>query len=654
MTPEGQPVTPLESGMPPAFYPMAERDIQEEIREALAKKDPERVSMALAEAWAYNEGLVLGIDGYDTSDPRTLVYLMNLFTTVEGGVKRAPTYYVEQEIRVALEGGVRAIKRRARMEKRALTDEEKRAVSDLTAFENKKEAVEIVDQAFINRQNTVANPGGAAKLGSDGVDVATRRPAVAPDKGHWISLFEGPDGQGLDEVLREMVRVAMSPDELQSLGLSSVEGIPREVYAMGFATQKVDGKTVPGTQIFKRWMDHMLGVTGGRMDLVWRAWKLALVWKLIDKYSVCTRIDDDKKPGTPGYKTYVIGGPPIMATISKKALHLKTAIEVELGYDADGNKYETGYVSHGGYPLMRGQADFEAKSFLDYSKVKLPDGKKDTLWNLWWSRDENGRFLSLGSPRFLRTVWAATDVPETHDVDEVPTGSFGGYLLLLSRLYEVAGHITGRALLREMTEPDFWEGKTRVWSKAGIEGEDRVWFGINQLYPHRGNLKDCRIGGFTEAGDPLIPLVGGNVLCWPLPGPGKVGYEKYIFPMLQSLGLERLRREKLKEGSEKGLEEKQFAEAEILGAGRKEYIRTVLAPRYFIYTDPGQWLDTGHPADSRSSGRQNVFEIVGNAIRAEFFTLEQAIQVLEALAIPNVSDGNATKVARTIPALSFH
>lgn len=482
----GMPGSP-ESGQlfPPSLFVIEGEDLIKEIQEAKTEDLPEIISTAIA----FKEGLVFGTEDYDLNDSEVLLDLQNLFTSTEGAVERPSPYYLDAALKKKIGQRVRELKRGAKKREEPLTEEEKRKVRQeihqLVSYENHLEGRKIIDQAFIQRMRTCEDPGSSGKL-----LLEEKGKTIMPDKGHWQGALSGEFGEGVDRVLREITKAGMhgiSSDELRQEGvaLGAIKKVEDTVYTAGFKN----------TETFRVWLSYLLHKADQRMDVVWFAWKLALLWEIPDQVA-------EKKIGN----NIKLAFPPIGNALFTWIAHFEKKRAIEFGLDANGKRVrDSKYISHSGYPLSLGKIGNLCGSFLKDSKVK-EKGEDVSLWTLWWDRGMKvgGNF---GIDKKI-LPWALIEMqPRELATDEFPQGTFGSWILNRYRAFRIQEDVRSRPSLRDLSDPDFFAGKVRNWDKIfGPISKDtlpeknpRVWWvaGI-LLHSHSKRPND-------------IPLVSGNL-----------------------------------------------------------------------------------------------------------------------------------------------
>lgn len=400
------------------LYPMEGKDLVELITEAEVGEggDVSEIADVLRQAFAFREGLVFGPEGeniYDLKDPAELVYLHNLFTTVEGSTARPNVFYLDAAIKEALGRRVREAERwhrneerwekrlRRRFEKLTSLSREKingaieqerlvmkntyEAVPKLLELQNHGEARGVVDQAFIQRMGTCEDPGSASGLLNHD---RRYQPPVTPDKGHWSAFFqgekEGEFGYEVNKVFWEIVKFGLKDETMERLGLEPIppeirkERVRSSIYADGF-------DSIPA---FHDWLSHLLVTANKRMDIVWSAWKLAMTWEITSELGIT--VDEEKRE-------YKVAIPPIGNALLTWTAHTEEKRATEFGLTIDKERLEDQvgkYVAHSGLPMSLGKFPPLCRSFLHNSQVKL---KKTDLPDWVWENLKN-RLPKPGDP----------------------------------------------------------------------------------------------------------------------------------------------------------------------------------------------------------------------------------------------------------------
>ena len=449
-----------------SLYPIAGEDLIREVQNASVEELPSVVEEALA----FMEGLPFGSEDYDLANPEILLDLQNRFTSVEGATERPPSWYLDAAIEERIREEIRTIKRKARQEKRPISKEDEKRITRLMGVYNQYKGRKTIDAAFIQRMLTCESDEAAAGLLLRSPD---NKPPVKPDKGHWQGALQGDFGEKVDLVLREIVRMGMSREELRKVGLNPVEDVPHTIYATGFTS----------TEMFRRWLSHLVETAGGRMDVVWFAWRLALLWEIPAQLGA--KEDEEGR--------IKLADPPIGNDLHTWTTHLEEKRASEWGWNAEGRRVRPSkYPTHTGYPGSLGKIGSLCGSFLHEATVEFPpgSGKEVSLWELWWERGMKlgGDFEKDGNI----LPWALTELqPRGLDTEELPPGSFGGWLLKRYRAFKVCEDIRSRPSLKELSDPDFF-ARLRNWEKVfGIpeanlppEKNPRAWWVLSLLTAH--------------------------------------------------------------------------------------------------------------------------------------------------------------------------
>jgi hypothetical protein len=505
------------------LYPIEGEDLLTDLLEAELEELPD----VLDRTMAFEEGLIFGPEGKQVYElaPREpepgkvdyspqLLWLHNLFTTVEDSTDRPSATYVDTAAKNAIQERLRSAQAwfkhpdqweksyRRRLERQRIPKEivdsvverkqaefdkiinNEEAVRTLVDLTNRRKARRVIDTAFLQRQATCTNPELAANMSNQ--DRNYRLP-VTPDKGHWQAFFSGEFGDKVDTVLREIVRMGMAPEgkefpegEKKNKEMVRVDmneaGIPATVYSTGFES----------TTTFLKWAKYLLEEkAGGRMDVVWAAWRVAQLWELTSQFGISKiKETDDKGKVT---EKYEIGVPPIVNALGPWIMHLDEKQELEWGLDTKGTRLITGrYLDQTGYPLnFLGPKALESlskaqgvtletlkrrnpcNSYLHETKVKMKisetETQKITLWERWWGNPKKGiGEMKLSDPAF---PWFLAEELQRGG-DEISPGSFEGWLLRRYRAFRVIQDIRSSPPLNELVRPDFFASRVRVWDKV--------------------------------------------------------------------------------------------------------------------------------------------------------------------------------------------
>lgn len=419
------------------LYPMEGKDLVELISEAEVGEggDVSEIADVLRQALAFREGLIFGPEGeniYRSLKDPELIYLHNLFTTVEGSTARPNVFYLDAAIKEALGRRIREAERfhqsgewwekklRRRLERvNKLRKEERRtplseeeinneieqerrlmentyeAVPKLLELQNRVEARGVVDQAFIQRMGTCEDPGSASGLLNRDRQY---RPSVTPDKGHWRAFFqgekEGEFGHEVNKVFWEIVKFGLPDQVTERLGLEPIpvyvrEQLPEEMFE-DKEKKRFKGNFYVGgfdnMPIFKAWLSRLMETSNNRMDIIWNAWKLAMTWEITSELGIT--IDEKEKEGKKERK-YKIAFPPIGNALLTWTAHIEERRLIEFGLTINNERLEDHvgkYVTHSGLPMSLGKFPPLCQSFLHNSQVEL---KKTDLPNWVWDNLKN-------------------------------------------------------------------------------------------------------------------------------------------------------------------------------------------------------------------------------------------------------------------------
>lgn len=530
------------------FYHQLERV---RVREDGGVKD---LVVVLEKVRAYLEGLpgdaLSFLVEFNPNDPnnvktrQALAFLRRLFLTTEGSSERPDALYVKIASKQAVEQPlVRSDSWRKdpdayresrhedfeRINKNRLLDgedpipeeiisgiiqeEEKRLSNEYLAREkllgllNHLEARESVDLAFRQRMATCENPEQASKLGGE-------IRAVSPDGPEWglffhTEAFGSKFGENVDKILEEIVKFGLTEGEIKALGM---EDLPNEVrkkvcgklgsvYASGFRNDTA----------FAYFIDHLLKKADGRLDVVWAAWRLSLLWEIPEYLGVDKQIDSKDR-----FERWSLAAPPLGNALMGVLMHTREKRMHEFGLDANGKRFQVErFISHSGLPLTIDVFEHLCLDFLhettiafsrDYLDLDSDFGRKlrEILNNIKQNinklppgrlKDEKlykkiGDFLdgeadsikvSLWDLRFLggwkfsdpTFPWLISDQPLSEDAEagELPMGAFGAWLLKRSRAFSVWSGRDGQGIkdiprLDNLATQEFYYGALRNWAKV--------------------------------------------------------------------------------------------------------------------------------------------------------------------------------------------
>ena len=575
-----------------------------------------RLVPVVERAFAYREGLFFHPFAYQLLEsPEVALHLETRFTSAEGSTERGYNPYVDTAIKNRIAREIEIIFDKAEKSGRGpanLTDEEKGEIGQLMSMENAREARYQIDVAFIQRMRACQVAEKAAGVLDGG---------VTPDKGHWQAALSGDFGEKVDRVLRRIVAAGFDPDErtkdgkiIRGSGLETIRddatqelkgrllnqqekdrqagkkamtdkeietkvkqlesdmqpvpGVEHTIYAIGFEN----------TKVFRKWVSHLMEAADGRMDAVWTAWRLALLWELPVQMGCKKTLKDGKLE-------YKIADPPIGNDLFTWLMHLEEKRKIEFGWNAlDQRDRFSRYLTHTGYPLSLNRIIRKGKkqlfgSFLQQARVENRKGGKSSLWQLWWEEgmQVGGHFGK--DPNIL--PWAATELqPRGLDTDEFPPGSFGLWLLNRSRGHKVVEDIRSTPTLRDISDPNFFSSRVRNWEKIVGEIAD--------------DPKSEKQGNVTPENNPKAWWVAGILLF------GHRGLKTKDIPLFKD------------------------------GKVRPEL-------RYTAYYPDEQWEVEGLGRGERR--KISVYEILNNAIKCGFLREKDANWIIKELALPAVAGG---------------
>ncbi len=546
---------------------------------------------AIDEALAFKEGLEMGFTGaaYEfnptethghAADKQKIANLQKLFTTVEGATARPNPTYLDIAINEAVQGRIRRAQdwhrnpqkylnrfkseytrlNRAliRNGQKPLEEDEVQmeiqrkagdlqneftAIPALVELSNYVQARGTFDVAFRYRMQTCENPKEAAALGND-------TKTVTPDGPDWMGYFQGKEtgdfGDEVNAVFEEIIKFGLPEDKnpktkmsiTERLGMKPIPSkvrdlVPESIYADGFKSGV----------IFGVWMNHLLEVADGRMDIVWSAWKMALTTEVID--TLGQTIDKVKE-------VYVLASPPYGNSLFSFINHLPEKRAIELGLKVDGTRNQTEiYISHGGLPMSAGdhkdkngnmvpifpslcsdylhesKIKFDAEGLssnsqtfitllenlpnpgdpdwnpsyaelrknlegfkngkkADGTQIKKEDNIEIALWDIWLY----GR-ISFADLKF---PWFQTDQPDHNAVpNELPPGNMGSWFLTRGRANGIVEDLKSQPTLGELGDPLFFVKRVRNWAKVlgkikdeRPEDNPRNWWIMGILHLHTG------------------------------------------------------------------------------------------------------------------------------------------------------------------------
>ncbi len=454
-------------------------------REFVETGDHQLLVETVLDTLAYQEGISQIELFPNETNAQTLVSLRNKFLTVETGIKQdndgnldgwqditvkdtiAEANQFKRDVRRAkiqsngnaasFDEGMRNIRERWAENGVPLTPQEEAfylnqdAINELVGLENQIEARKVVTQAFLQRQVSCHSSKKQSEIGETSV-------SYTPDSSHWAGFFQSEPGWGnlVDGVMRKMVDV-VDKSKPTVVGLDG-QPLPKDLFAEGFKN----------TPEFKRWFDVMLKEAGGRVDVVWNAWKVMLLWEVPSMYGM--EVDGDK---------YKFGTPPLISAMMSDVIHNEEHRAHEYGWKAGTEKGNNPqrrqmarYVGKSGYPMSIGRVPQLCGSFLHETTVKI-NGKDKSLFDLWYK--DGKKFSDIGNNRDKGFPWIEADDP-TGDDDE-PAGAMSSWFLKRGRAHRVFDDLAGRPEMRDLSNMTKWEDRVRDWDKLKIgpkSEDDRI------------------------------------------------------------------------------------------------------------------------------------------------------------------------------------
>jgi hypothetical protein len=394
------------------IYPMEGSDIVELLTEVEIGEngDTKELESVAKETLAYKEGLRFGSskEAYfdqGKGEQSSIIYLQNLFTSVEGATGRPRSPYIDPALEEAIGQKIRESSRyennpggwRIKQERRfgkvnrgrflrgedQLSDEgigefiEKQEMQlknsiearpALRGLENHIEARKIVDMAFLQRMGTCEDPVGATEISK------RYGTAYSPDKGHWKAFFQDEEkdqaewGEKVNKTFWRIVSFGLPDDVIKNIGLEEIPGdirknVERNIYFTGFEQ----------TKQFENWIKYLLEGVDGDMDAVWAAWRVALLWEVPNELGLNIETGKDKE-GREFKKKWNIPFPPIGSALHSFSAHVEAKRELEFGMKPDGSLDKSRadkFISHSGMPMSLGKFPSLCRSFLHESECRF-------------------------------------------------------------------------------------------------------------------------------------------------------------------------------------------------------------------------------------------------------------------------------------------
>lgn len=429
-------------------------------------------------AMAFTEGLESDIY---TSEYQNILDLQDMFTTVEGSIERPSASYLEAAIEEKLRRPLREAtemrrnprwdqQKRRQLEEQYRTHNTSRIMEarppipqeqitvlvdnaiaterqrlerydrnreQLQAMEAHFDARRTFDRAFRQRQEQCENADGQG-------DLASKYPRPeTPDKGQLEAFFKIDQefGDAVDATMRAIVGV--------SHGQFEGQGIPANIYVTGFKT----------TEQFQTWYEQMARAAGGRMDVLWNAWKMTLFMELLTDKGI--RVKENQE--------WEFASPPFMSSLMAGIRYTDQQRATEYGWDSREQRIPTKpykAIEKSGHPLSIGRIGKLCEDYLHETKVKV-GGEDTSLFDIWWGNgrppEQGGTGMRLSDEDF---PWAAQG-GGGQIAGEVEPGSIGGWFLKRNRANKAKKLVTSIPKLQEIASLEWWE-KLRDYDKAKI------------------------------------------------------------------------------------------------------------------------------------------------------------------------------------------
>ena len=537
-------------------YPIEGSDIVELLADVEIGKggDTKEIELAAKETLAYREGLKFGPNkeaylAADVKDQSSIIYLQNLFTSVEGAISRPRSPYIGPALEEAIGQRVREsgryesnpggweLKQKRKYGKinrereiigidtmspeeideriKPQRDQLKYSIEArpaLRKLENSIEARKIIDAAFIQRMATCEDPVGSSEIAK------TYGIAVSPDKGHWRAFFQNKEteepgwGKRVNKVFWRIVSFGLPDDVVKDNGLEVIPSeirkiVKRDIYSTSFEK----------TKEFESWINYLLEGADGNMDVVWAAWRVALLWEVPNELGLS--IKRDEKGENPKWK---IPFPPIGSALHSFSAHVEAKRALEFGLKADGTEDRANadkFISHSGLPMSLGKFPSLCRSFLHESVcefshkeiIKRKEKMEKLIKNLptesshsYFSnmhevdrkyhasryegivKDIKGILEKSEEKKVRISLWELglfagigfdseefpwTEIEESlegEETGEIAPGGFSSWLLRRSRSWSIIKDIRSRPSLSDIANPDYFNDGSRVrnWSKV--------------------------------------------------------------------------------------------------------------------------------------------------------------------------------------------
>jgi len=491
------------------LYTVEGADLIVAVKEAVEKADMESLHSEIEQSLSFMEGLYLGqeAEDYDLEKEVVQTELLNMFTTVEGSIDRPAYTQLFYAIRDSLTHPVREAKRynknkesweknfrkergdywsryefankvkfdEAKLQKQIGSEVGQEKQRFESVWKNRYELQSLKDH--VDSRIMIFDPLFTMRQKNCKVDqqlVEAQGAAPEPDKGHWISFYQGniKEGEEIsswgDAVNRvEMVIEKIGTGEIrlpESIGENG-ENNSDTLYARGFTN----------TGEFTAWLKELLKHSEiddvQRLDVVWAAWKMSLVKENITK--LAWYVDEDGK--------YNFGNPTFASDLMQKLIHSDKlraneykwqGLEGGTPVDIDGDgiirnpkpllkEGRRGYlaISHSGHPLSIGRIGKLTDEYMSRTILKKwinPKTKKEikdiSLREIMMNKEI---LISQADPAF---PWRETEIKTGKEPPGEPaSGTWSLWNLDRYRGYDVRGKIITKIPESRELQPDYFQ-----------------------------------------------------------------------------------------------------------------------------------------------------------------------------------------------------
>ncbi len=432
-------------------------------------------------------------------------------------------------------------------------------------------ARESISKADLQRLLTADNADSTVDMILRGKD-PWWQDVETPDALVWASAFEGEFGQGVDEVLREIVRLGEE-------GFTYDKKVGTEVTPKKLEKPYAELAEFSEEHAFTEWIRRLYEKSGERMDIVLFAWQLARVWGITDELGYTTEEEvrkvyghsSEKDLGEKKVKLHKIGDSPLVTDHSTWTMHTVKKLASEYGLTAfDQRKtdpelakkypfltcYRTTqdrHISHSGAPYHYHPETLASlyKPYLKWAKVPISKSRLTEAY-----RKEKGIVIEEGDGKEMEDVplydlwigkaveekqslselpWSSTAMTELQADEPLPKASFGLWQIQKNRTLTVVNKaMRGVPSLKDLISVDWWEGShlrhlkkvARVDQDGPIEENPRVrllmdWLLVRRpTYNIKGGLLDYHykdsgetwVGKIADKSARSIDLILNNAL----------------------------------------------------------------------------------------------------------------------------------------------